>query len=203
MSEGYSSNGYRIELLKGDNWVPWKRRMLAVLRDLNLEKYVEKTGMSPTAADPNNPTKDETEAMDKWREGDMRTRTRIELAIGDTEMIHISGASTAREMWDQLTMVKESKGHLGVLATRRALYRATAEEGFEMVTHISKLRQLQEELHVFGSLVSDEDFVMILLTSLPESWDNYTTSLFGSSGNKPNVKSHELVAVLLEEDRRR
>jgi hypothetical protein len=53
------------------------------------------------------------------------------------------------------------------------------------------------------NLVSDEDFVMILLTSLPESWDNYTTSLFGSSGNKPSVKSHELVAVLLEEDRRR
>jgi hypothetical protein len=52
-------------------------------------------------------------------------------------------------------------------------------------------------------LVSDEDFIMILLTSLPESWDNYTMSLFGSSGNKPSVKSHELVAVLLEEDRRR
>jgi transposase InsO family protein len=203
MSEGYSSSGYRIELLKGDNWVPWKRRMLAVLRDLNLEKYIEPTAMSPTPEDPTKPTKDETEAMDKWREGDARARTRIELAIGDAEMIHVSGASTAREMWDQLTMVKESKGQLGMLATRRALYRATAEEGFEMVGHISRLRQLQEELHIFGNLVSDEDFVMILLTSLPESWDNYTTSLFGSSGNKPTIKSHELVAVLLEEDRRR
>src|SRR6266508_2798732 len=70
-------------------------------------------------------------------------------------------------MWDQLTMVKESKGQLGVLATRRALYRATAEEGFEMVTHISKLRQLQEELHIMGSLISDEDFVMILVFESP------------------------------------
>jgi hypothetical protein len=110
MPEGYSSSGYRIELLKSDNWMPWKRRMLAVLRDLSLEKYIEKTAMSPIAADLNNPTKDETDEMDKWREGDARTRTRIELAIGDTEMIHISGASTAREMWDQLTTVKESKG---------------------------------------------------------------------------------------------
>jgi hypothetical protein len=201
MSKGYSSSGYHIELLKSDNWMPWKCQMLAVLRDLNLEKYIEKTAMSPIAADLNNPTKDETNEMDKWQEGDARTRTRIKLAIGDTEMIHISGASTAHEMWDQLTTVKESKGHLEVLATRRALYRATAEEGFEMVTHISKLCQLQEELHVFGSLVSNEDFVMILLTSLPESWDNYTMSLFGLSGNKPNVKWHELVAVLLEEDR--
>jgi hypothetical protein len=204
MSESYSSGGsYRIELLKADNWMPWKRRMLAVLRDLRLEKYIEKAAAPLIATNPNNPTKDELEEMDKWKEGDARARTRIELAIGDSEMIHIIGALTAREMWDQLTMVKESKGQLGVLATRRALYRATAEEGFEMITHISRLRQLQEELHIMGNLVSDEDFVMILLTSLPESWDNYTTSLFGSSSNKPSVKSHELIAILLEEDRRR
>ena len=49
----------------------------------------------------------------------------------------------------------------------------------------------------------DEDFVMILITSLPESWDNYTTSYLGSSGNKPELKSHELIAILMEEDRRR
>ena len=97
-------------------------------------------------------------------------------------------------------MVKESKGRLGVLATRRALYRASAEEGFDMVTHVSMLRGLQHELHVMENLVSDKDFVMILLTSLPESWDNYTGSYLGSSGNKPTITSHELIAVLLEED---
>ena len=200
MSENYSSSGYRFELLKADNWMPWKRRVLAVLRDMNLEKYIDKAATPPIPADPDNPTKEEEEKGDKWRDGDARARTRIELAIGDTEMIHISGATTAKGMWEQLSMVKESKGQLGVLAMRRALYRATADEGVEMVQHVSKLRQLQEELHIMGNLVNDEDFVMILLTSLPESWDNYTTSFLGSSGNKPSVKSHELVAVLYEED---
>ena len=77
-------------------------------------------------------------------------------------MIHISGAVTAWEMWEQLTMVKESRGWLGVLATWHALYRATADEGFEMVDHISNLQKLQEELHIMESPVPDEDFVMIL-----------------------------------------
>ncbi|KIM74035.1 hypothetical protein PILCRDRAFT_828602 [Piloderma croceum F 1598] len=36
-----------------------------------------------------------------------------------------------------------------------------------------------------GSIVADEDFAILLVSSLPESWD-----------------SHELVAILLEEDRR-
>ena len=88
------------------------------------------------------------------------------------------------------------------MATRHALYRATAEEGFDMVEYISKLRKLQEELHIMSNLVLDEDFVMILITSLPESWDNYTSSYLGSSGNKPELKSYELIAILLEEDRR-
>jgi gag-polypeptide of LTR copia-type len=118
-------------------------------------------------------------------------------------MIHISGATTTREMWEQLTIVKESKGRLGILATRRALYRATAEEGFDMVSHISNLRKLQEELHIMDNKVTDENFVMILITSLPESWDNYTLSYLGSKGNKPELLSHKLIAILMEEDRQR
>ena len=120
--------------------------------------------------------------------------------IGDAEMIHISGATTAREMWSQLTIVIEFKGRLGILATQRALYRATAEEGFDMVAHIPNLRKLQEELHLMDNKVTDEDFIMILITSLPESWDNYTSSYLGLSGNKPTLSSHKLVAM--EEDRR-
>ena len=72
-----------------------------------------------------------------------------------------------------------------------------------MVEHISKLRGLQNELHAMENLVTDEDFVMILIMSLPESWDNYTGSFLGSSGNKPTVVSHELIAILLDEDHRR
>ncbi|KAJ2925473.1 hypothetical protein H1R20_g11620, partial [Candolleomyces eurysporus] len=106
-------------------------------------------------------------------------------------------------MWKQLTQVKESKGRLGILATRRALYRAKAEEGCDMVEHISNMRRLQEELHMMESLVSDEDFVMLLITSLPESWDNYTSSFLGASGNQPTLSSHEFIANLIEEDKRR
>ena len=56
-------------------------------------------------------------------------------------MIHPSGATTASEMWKQLTgrsltTAKESKGRLGVLATRSALYRLQGEEGFDMDQHI-------------------------------------------------------------------
>lgn len=67
--------------------------------------------------------------------------------------------------------------------TQKTLYLATAEEGINMIDHILKLRNLQNELHTMENLVTDEDFVMILITSLPESWDNFTGSFLGSSRN--------------------
>ncbi|KAJ3499572.1 hypothetical protein NLJ89_g10085 [Agrocybe chaxingu] len=206
MSEdtGYISSGsFRLEPLKAHNWMPWKRRMLAVLRDQGLAKYL--TEDIPARIKSDEPTESEVAIEKKWQEADAKTQARIELAISDAEMVHIMGATTAKEMWEQLTTVKESKGRLGLLATRRTLYRAAAEEGFNMAEHVAKLRQLQEELHLMDHKVPDEDFVMILITSLPESWDTYTTSFLGSSSTKKDtlIKSQELVRILIEEAHRR
>ena len=174
--------------------------MLAILRDQGLEKYIAKTAEAPKPIVAAKPTKEEMDAIVKWQEGDAKAWTQIELSIRDSETIHLSGATTACQMWSQLSMVKESRGRLGVLAMHQALYQATAEEGFEMVDHILKLRGLQNKLHTMENLVSDKDFMMILITSLPESWDNYTGSFLGSSGNKPTITSFKLIMVLLDED---
>ena len=72
-----------------------------------------------------------------------------------------------------------------------------------MKTHIGELRKLQAELHGMGSRISDEDLVAILVTLLLESWDIYTSSYLGASGNQPTVNSHELIAVLIEEENQR
>jgi hypothetical protein len=197
----HMSGSYRMELLKGNNWMPWKRHMLAVLRDLGLETYLDKDSKAPVAADPMKPMKEEKEAEKKWKDGDTKARTRIELVISDSEMIHIIGAMSANKMWKQLTLVKESRGKLGVLATRRALYRMITDDGFNLIEHISKLRKLQEELHLMGSLIADEDFTNIQVSSLPESWDLYMSTYLGSKTDGSTLTSHKLITILLEEDR--
>ena len=62
-----------------------------------------------------------------------------------------------------------------------ALYCTVADEGFDLVEHISKLRKLQEELH-------------LLVSSLPESWDLYTSAYLGTKADGTAITSHELVA---------
>ena len=39
--------------------MPWKHHMLAILRNLNLEGYIEKEVITPIAKDPRKPTNEE------------------------------------------------------------------------------------------------------------------------------------------------
>ena len=75
MSEEYTSGTYQMEMLKTQNWMPWKRRMLAVLRDLGLDKYIASDAALPGSANPKEPTAEELEAQKKWREGDTKACT--------------------------------------------------------------------------------------------------------------------------------
>ena len=70
--------------------------MLAIFRDLGLEKYIEKDATPPEPTDKANPTQDEKDTEKRWKEDDVKACTRIELSIGDSEMIHISGADSVR-----------------------------------------------------------------------------------------------------------
>ncbi|KDR75264.1 hypothetical protein GALMADRAFT_24757, partial [Galerina marginata CBS 339.88] len=102
-------------------------------------------------------------------------------------------------------------------SARRRLYRTVADESTEIQTHINELRSIQEELHLLGTLVSDEDFTTILISSLPESWDQFTTAYLGASTSSASaatattptstslwkITSFQLVALILEENRRR
>jgi hypothetical protein len=75
MSEKYTSGSYRMEMLKATNWMPWKQRMLAVLRDLGLEKYIAADARIPESADRSKLTAEELEEQKKWCEGDIKTCT--------------------------------------------------------------------------------------------------------------------------------
>jgi hypothetical protein len=106
-------------------------------------------------------------------------------------------------MWKQLKLVKEARGKLGILSHRRRLYRTIADESTDIVEHTTEMRRIQEELGMLGSVVTDEDFLMLLISSLPESWDQFTSAYLGATGNNPTVTSHEFIAIILAENRRR
>ncbi|KAG2337022.1 hypothetical protein BDR05DRAFT_895883 [Suillus weaverae] len=123
MSEQSSAGSslYRIEHLGKNNWIPWKTKVQAILGDKGLEGYIDGTkviparGQSPVQAD-------RLTAIAKWEDKDRKARTMIVLLVSDTQMVHLTGANTAKEMWDQLKLIKESRGQQGIYTWRHKLY---------------------------------------------------------------------------------
>ena len=52
------------------------------------------------------------------------------------------------------------------------------------------LCRLQEELHLMENLVLDNDFMMILLSSLPGSWDTFAAAYLGLKTKGRWLTSH-------------
>ncbi|KAG2738774.1 hypothetical protein P692DRAFT_201673168, partial [Suillus brevipes Sb2] len=102
-----------IEHLGENNWIPWKTKIQAILGDKGLEGYIDGTKPKPDRG-PDPVTDERLAAIAKWEAEDRKARTVIVLLVSDAQMVHLTGAVTAKEMWDQLKLVKESRGQQGI-----------------------------------------------------------------------------------------
>src|SRR6267154_6058249 len=102
MTDAQSSGSllYRIEHLGENNWIPWKTKVQAILGDKGLEGYID--GMKPIPLRGPDPVPaDKLAAISKWETEDRKAKTVIVLLVSDTQMVHLMGTNTAKEMWDQ------------------------------------------------------------------------------------------------------
>lgn len=121
---------FKFEPLTATNWFAWKCHVCAMLCEKKLLNLIkgEKLSSQPTPADKKDITMMEQALITAWDDADGQAQTIIEMPIGDKEMIHLSGANTALQMWEQLLLVKESHGWIGILVAQRQMYRTYAKE---------------------------------------------------------------------------
>ena len=76
-------------------------------------------------------------------------------------------------MWKKLSDQFQKKTWANKLALRRKLYSLRLREGDAVQEHIKEMTELFDELSVVGDPVSEEDRVVHLLASLPESYSMF------------------------------
>ncbi|PFH46260.1 hypothetical protein AMATHDRAFT_90399, partial [Amanita thiersii Skay4041] len=93
---------FKMPMLQSDNWMEWKSNMGTILSINGLASYISSDTDAPMKA-----IVAEEKRIAQWQTGDAKARTLIISAISDPETIHLRGAKTARQMWEQLCKVKE------------------------------------------------------------------------------------------------
>ena len=116
--------------------------------------------------------------------------------MADKLLVYVASSKSSKEAWDSLKGLLEAQGLLGIVLARWKLFWAKCEDGTSIKDHIRTLRGYQEELHNLGQKIEDEEFSIILLTSLLDSWNNYISSIDTSA--LTNVP--QLIARILGHD---
>ena len=167
--------------LTGTNYPTWKVQCkMALLKD-NLWGIV--TG---TETEPRRPDQGGDEGTHKkFVVRRDKALAIIVLAVDPSLLYLIGDPEDPKDVWKKLQDQFQRKTWANKLALKRRLYALRLEDGEPVQDHIKSMTEIFSELAVVGDPVENEDQVVQLLASLPESFDMLVTALETSTEVPP------------------
>lgn len=187
----HSSVNIPISPLVGTNYPTWKVQCKMALMKDGLWGVVSGTEVRPP----------DTEAakLEKFSKLSDRALAIIVLAIDPSLLYVIGEPSNPVDVWKKLEDQFQRKTWANKLHLRKQLYSLRLENDGSMQEHIRAMTETFNALSVIGDAITEEDRVVHLLASLPESYAVLVTALEAS----PEVPSMEMVTErLLHEERK-
>jgi len=191
MAGSGTSNTRVITPLDGSNYPTWKIQCQMGLMKDGLWGIVNESETRPGADDA-----DGIERFDKkWD----KALAIIVLSIDPTLLYMIGDPTSPVDVWKKLRDQFQRKTWANKLRLRRKLYSLKLSDGESIQMHIRIMTETFNELSVVGDAITDEDRVVHLLASLPDSYAVLVTALEAC----PEVPSWEAVTErLLHEERK-
>ena len=128
-----------------------------------------------------------------------RALATIVLAVEPSLLYLLGDPQDPVVVWKKLCDQFQKKTWANKLSLRRRLYGLKLKENESVQEHIKSMVEIFDELSIIGDAVEEEDRVVHMLASLPESFSMLVTALEAS----PEVPALELVTErLLHEERK-
>jgi hypothetical protein len=143
--------------------------------------------------------KPETMEADEWKEKQTLAVATIRLCLSDHVMHHVIGLNTPKEIWDKLETQFMSKTMTTKLYLKQKLYGLKMQEGSDLAGHINVFSQMVTDLEQLGVKFETEDKEIILMCSLPSSYEHVVTTL---TYGKESIKVEDITAALLARELR-
>jgi len=156
-----------MEKFDGGNFHLWKFKMCMMLSKHGLWKFVDGSATLPS----------EKVARANYNEKETKAFALLCEHLTDVQFAHIQYCDNVRSAWEALCDVHEAKTIGNKLFLRRRFFTIKMQEGDDMLVHINTVKTLADQLHSIEVNIMDEDVYMVLLMSLPPSFDNLVTSL--------------------------
>ena len=185
-----SSGLYQIDKLDETNFDGWRIQIKSVLVHCGLWGYVSGQIPKPTGtADPTD-----------WIEKDEKALATLTLSIKTSQLLHVKHAETSKEALDKLVAVHSPCGPARKVSVFKSLLNLRMADGASMSAHLNNFFDLFEKLCELDIKLQDELLVILMLSSLPNSYENFIIAM-ESRDELPTITV--LKTKLLEEKKRR
>ena len=131
------------------------------------------------------PAEEQADARKKFMARKDRALAIIVLAVDPSLLYLLGEPEDPQAVWRRLEEQFQRKTWSNKLQLRRKLYGLKLKEGGSVNEHIKAMSEIFEELAVIGDAISEEDRVVHLLASLPDSYNVLVTALEAQSENVP------------------
>jgi len=165
--------------LMGDNYPTWKIHCrMALLRE-NLWTITSGTETPPATS--------ETDKYAKYSARRDRALANIMLSIDASLLYLVGNLDDPKAVWKKLENTFQKKSWANKLRLRRKLHSMQLKEGGSVHSHIREMTEVFNSLAVIDDPLSNDDKVLYLLASLPETYDVLVTSL-ETNENVPDIE---------------
>ena len=129
-----------------------------------------------------------------WEELQLQAAGTIRLCLSNQVIYHVMDENSPKKIWEKLESQYMSKTATTKVYLKQKLYGLKMQEGSDLAEHINVFNQLIANLGKVDEKIDDEDKAIILLCSLPGSYEHLVTTL---SYGKEDVNVDEIVTALL------
>ena len=164
--------------LNGEDYPTWKLQCKMALVREGLWGIV-----AGTEECPNRDTEAEKHA--KYISRKDRALATIVLVIEPSLLYLLGDPQDPAVVWETLSNQFQKRTWANKLRLRKKLFTMRLKEGKSMKEHIKQMTEVFSELAALDEPVSDEDKVVYILASLPDSYDVLVTALESGSENIP------------------
>ena len=121
----------------------------------------------------------------------------IHLYLVDDIAIHVLNETFSIVLWEKLEELYMGKTLTNSLLLWRQFYQLRMTEGQNVQEHLSNFQRILTDLLSVGEKVEEKTRALVLLSSLPHSFDSLVTALLV---RKSTIKMEEVISALLQNE---
>ena len=181
---------WSVDRLDSTNWMTWKFQVRHLLLAKGLWGYVDGSEVLPEGAN------EQTRA--EFQKKSQRAFSTIALAISTQQLYLITSFENPKDAWVNLHKHFERDTLANKLFLKKRYFRAEMKEGISVEVHLKEMKEITDRLASIGAPISEEDQVVTLLGSLPQSYSTLVTALEACADD--NLKLAQVQQVLINEE---